>query len=45
MSTGGHVDRRFDQTQHDYAANDLEIIEEARLYGEHVFSLFQPYIG
>ena len=45
MSTGGHVDRRFNQTQHDYAANDLEIIEEARLYGEHVFSLFQPYIG
>ncbi len=45
MSGGGHVDRRFDQTQHEYAANDLEVIEEARLYGEHVFGLFRPYIG
>jgi 2-polyprenyl-3-methyl-5-hydroxy-6-metoxy-1,4-benzoquinol methylase len=43
--SGTHVDRRFDQTQHAYAANDLEIIEEARRYGEHVFELFRPFIG
>lgn len=45
MTSGGHVDRRFDQTQHGYAASDLEIIEEARRYGDHVFGLFRPYIG
>lgn len=45
MSNGSHVDRRFDQTQHEYAANDLEIIEEAHRYGEHVFELFRPFIG
>jgi 2-polyprenyl-3-methyl-5-hydroxy-6-metoxy-1,4-benzoquinol methylase len=45
MPGGTHVDRRFDQTSHEYAANDLEIVEEARRYGDHVFSLFQPFIG
>ena len=45
MSNGSHVDRRFDQTQHAYAANDLEIIEEAHRYGEYVFELFRPFIG
>jgi len=45
MSNGSHVDRRFDQTQHEYAANDLEIIEEAHRYGEHVFELFRPFVG
>jgi 2-polyprenyl-3-methyl-5-hydroxy-6-metoxy-1,4-benzoquinol methylase len=45
MSNGTHVDRRFDQTQHEYAANDLEIIEEARRYGDYVFSLFRPFVG
>jgi 2-polyprenyl-3-methyl-5-hydroxy-6-metoxy-1,4-benzoquinol methylase len=45
MADGAHVDRRFDQTSHEYAANDLEIIEEARRYGDHVFALFQPFIG
>ena len=43
MSDGSHVDRRFDQTQHEYAANDLEIIEEAHRYGQHVFELFRPF--
>ena len=38
-----HVDRRFDQTQHEYAASDLEIIEGARRYGEHIFALFRPF--
>lgn len=45
MTTGGHVDRRFDQTQHPYAATDLETIEEAHRYADHVFGLFRPYIG
>ena len=45
MSNGTHVDRRFDQTQHEYAANDLEIIEEAHRYGDHVFGLFRPFVG
>ena len=45
MNNGAHVDRRFDQTQHEYAANDLEIIEEAQRYGEYVFGLFKPFIG
>jgi 2-polyprenyl-3-methyl-5-hydroxy-6-metoxy-1,4-benzoquinol methylase len=40
-----HTDRRFNQTQDRYAAEDLETIQEARRYGEHVFSLFRPYIG
>jgi 2-polyprenyl-3-methyl-5-hydroxy-6-metoxy-1,4-benzoquinol methylase len=45
VSNGTHVDRRFDQTQHEYAANDLEIIEEAHRYGEHIFELFRPFVG
>jgi SAM-dependent methyltransferase len=45
MTNGTHVDRRFDQTQHEYAANDLETIEEARRYGEYVFGLFRPFLG
>src|SRR5687767_14706076 len=40
-----HIDRRFNQTQDSYAAEDLETIEEARRYGAHVFNLFRPHIG
>lgn len=40
-----HVDRRFDQTRHEYAANDLAVVEEARRYSDHVFTLFRPFIG
>jgi SAM-dependent methyltransferase len=40
-----HIDRRFNQTTDRYAADDLETIREARRYGEHVFTLFRPYIG
>ena len=40
-----HVDRRFNQTTDRYAADDLETIREARLYGAHVFDLFRPHIG
>jgi 2-polyprenyl-3-methyl-5-hydroxy-6-metoxy-1,4-benzoquinol methylase len=45
MNNGTHVDRRLDQTQHEYAATDLGIIEEAHRYGEHVFALFRPFVG
>lgn len=45
MTNGTHVDRRFDQTQHEYAADDLEIIEEAQRYGEHIFELLRPFVG
>lgn len=40
-----HIDRRFNQTQDRYAADDLETIEAAKRYGDHVFNLFRPYIG
>lgn len=40
-----HIDRRFNQTTDTYAAEDLETIQEARRYGDHVFDLFRPYIG
>jgi ubiquinone/menaquinone biosynthesis C-methylase UbiE len=40
-----HTDRRFNQTTDRYAAEDLETIQEARRYRDHVFSLFRPYIG
>ena len=40
-----HTDRRFNQTQDRYAADDHETIEEARRYGAHVFNLFRPFIG
>ena len=45
MAEVDHVDRRFSQTQEEYAANDLEVVEEARRYSDHVFSLFRPYLG
>ena len=40
-----HTDRRFNQTQDRYAADDLEIMQEARRYGAHVFGLFRRHIG
>jgi 2-polyprenyl-3-methyl-5-hydroxy-6-metoxy-1,4-benzoquinol methylase len=40
-----HTDRRFNQTTDRYAADDLETIQEARRYGDHVFELFRPHIG
>jgi 2-polyprenyl-3-methyl-5-hydroxy-6-metoxy-1,4-benzoquinol methylase len=45
MREGTNVDRRFDQTKHAYAANDLEVIEEARRYSDFIFSIFEPFIG
>ena len=45
MPDGAHVDRRFDQTKHAYAANDLEVIEAAPRYNDYIFSIFKPFIG
>jgi SAM-dependent methyltransferase len=39
------IDRRFSQTQDSYAVDDLEIMQEARRYAEHVFNLFRDHIG
>ena len=40
-----HVDRRLNQTQDRYAADDLETMKLARRYSAHVFDLFRPFIG
>ena len=40
-----HTDRRYSQTQEQYAANDLETMQEARRYGAHLLNLFRPYVG
>jgi SAM-dependent methyltransferase len=39
------IDRRFTQTQDRYAADDLEIMLQARRYAGHVFNLFRGHIG
>ena len=39
------IDRRFPQTQHRFASDDLETMSEAHRYHAHVFGLFRPYIG
>jgi 2-polyprenyl-3-methyl-5-hydroxy-6-metoxy-1,4-benzoquinol methylase len=40
-----HTDRRLNQTQNRYAADDLETMQHARRYSGHVFDLFRPHIG
>ena len=45
MQDLSHTDRRFNQTQERYAADDLETMQEARRYAEHVFGLVRPFIG
>ena len=40
-----HTDRRHTQTEHEYAATDLETMQEARRYGDHLFNLFRAHIG
>ena len=40
-----HIDRRLNQTQESYAADDLETMKLACRYSAHVFNLFRPYIG
>ena len=39
------IDRRYNQTQERYAADDLETMQAARRYGDHLFGLFRPHIG
>jgi 2-polyprenyl-3-methyl-5-hydroxy-6-metoxy-1,4-benzoquinol methylase len=39
------IDRRFTQTQHHFASDDLETMSEAHRYQAHVLGLFRPYIG
>jgi 2-polyprenyl-3-methyl-5-hydroxy-6-metoxy-1,4-benzoquinol methylase len=39
------IDRRFTQTQHRFASDDLETMSEAHRYQAHVFDLFRPFIG
>src|SRR5438046_858667 len=40
-----HTDRRHTQIEHEYAATDLETMQEARRYGDHLFNLFRSHIG
>src|SRR5438874_4559941 len=39
------IDRRFTQTQHQFASDDLQTMSEAHRYHAHVFGLFRPYVG
>ena len=45
MAHANHVDRRHNQTQERYAADDLETMQEARRYSAHLFDLFRGHIG
>jgi ubiquinone/menaquinone biosynthesis C-methylase UbiE len=40
-----HTDRRYTQTQDRYAADDLETMQEARRYMDHVFGLVRKFVG
>ena len=40
-----HTDRRFTQTHERYAADDLEVMQEARRYADHVFGLVREHLG
>lgn len=45
MQDASHTDRRYSQTQDRYAADDLETMQEARRYTDHVFGLVRPFLG
>jgi 2-polyprenyl-3-methyl-5-hydroxy-6-metoxy-1,4-benzoquinol methylase len=45
MQDVSHTDRRFNQTQDRYAADDLETMQEARRYTDHVFGLVRGFLG
>jgi 2-polyprenyl-3-methyl-5-hydroxy-6-metoxy-1,4-benzoquinol methylase len=45
MEQISHTDRRFNQTQDRYAADDLETMQEARRYANHVFGLLRGFVG
>jgi 2-polyprenyl-3-methyl-5-hydroxy-6-metoxy-1,4-benzoquinol methylase len=40
-----NVDHRFNQTEKQYAADDLETMSEAHRYQAHVFGLIRPHVG
>lgn len=40
-----YTDRRFTQTEHEYAANDLEVMQEAKRYAAHLFKVLRPHVG
>ncbi len=40
-----YTDRRFTQTEHAYAADDLETMQEAKRYSAHLFGLLRPHVG
>src|SRR5262245_33772975 len=40
-----NVDHRYTQTQHRYAADDLETMSEARNYQAHLFDRVGPHVG
>jgi ubiquinone/menaquinone biosynthesis C-methylase UbiE len=45
MDDVSHTDRRFTQTQDRYAADDLETMQEARRYMNHVFGMVRTFVG
>jgi len=45
MQDVSHTDRRYNQTQDRYAADDLETMQEAKRYSDHIFGLVRPYLG
>ena len=45
MAHANHVDRRHNQTQERYAADDLETMQEAKRYSAHLFNLFRDHVG
>ena len=45
MDDVSHTDRRFTQTQDRYAAEDLETMQEARRYMDHVFGMVRAFVG
>jgi 2-polyprenyl-3-methyl-5-hydroxy-6-metoxy-1,4-benzoquinol methylase len=45
MQDASPTDRRFNQTQDRYAADDLETMQEARRYSDHVFGMVQGFLG
>jgi 2-polyprenyl-3-methyl-5-hydroxy-6-metoxy-1,4-benzoquinol methylase len=45
MQDVSHTDRRFTQTRDRYAADDLQTMQEARRYTEHVFGLVREFVG
>jgi SAM-dependent methyltransferase len=45
MQDASPTDRRFSQTQDRYAADDLETMQAARRYTDHVFGLVRGFLG